>query len=1012
MSNDTQTEETRPVPPGLDLRLRLLRRLADPIRNASWVFLALSLALAIGLAISIYQALVYPLVNGAAWQLYLVAVSAGVLTGLSALAATLSRRARPAYTIWLTLFSLQIGFVLCSLFVSGLGFWLALGVVMATLSITSLCLPTSPPPAPPPAGTPSAGFPSRPAFLPNGLGVLAAFAVLAVDSYLTGLQIDPLPVFTYLVIAGAVLASLLFLGTLIAFFPTYSLRLKITITVFSASILSIALLSTLYNFTTRQSLINAVDQTLLLASRQTARDIDAYFQQITDRLTAQAITPSLTLYLNLPPEERLPNSTTRTYLLTQRSLYGARYYALVDSQGYVVLHTQLVDTSQFPPYLGLPEAVTTAVQQTTSTGAIYLSPVLFPAPTPAQPAPYFIAAARVRDALGEQIGTLLAAFPLDSIQAIVAAANDTAGNGSYAILIDDNYLRLAHGRDPAALYQLIAQPSDQPGDQRLPAQTNLDDQSGASDASAAPSYPDFVAGLQSLNQQPTFTSQDTFTGATLNAVAATRLNSRPWVLAFLQAQPAILAPVIAQTRLTLLLAVLVAGLAVLASTLLARLVADPIIRITSIAERAAAGNLYLQASAASADEIGALGIAFNSMINQLRHTLQGLETRVAERTAELAQASDQMQYRAGRLQAVAELAHAIAAIQDPAELLSRLTHEISNRFGYYHTGIFLLNAEKSYAVLEAANSAGGARMLARHHRLRVGQVGIVGYVAGTGQPRIALDVGQDAVFFDNPDLPDTRSEISLPLKVGEQIIGVLDVQSVQPAAFSQDDIALLSTLADQVAMAIQNTRLYADSLRTVHELQAAQRQYLQQMWSQIAAERSTVGYQLDFGRLQALPPAPSPASAAPAPALEPRLLPQQPGLESRPGLETRPGRLVVPLALRNQVIGLIDLQDVDPARAWTPQELAFARSVADQVALALENARLLEETRRRAERERLVSDITTRLRVSNDPQTILDTALSELRQALQVKSVQVRLRVQSIPPDSQPDHPTENRGEV
>ena len=1004
MSNDIQTEETRPVPPGLDLRLRLLRRLADPNRNASWVFLALSLALATGLAISIYQALVYPVVNGAAWQLYLVAVSAGVLTGLSALAATLSRRVRPGYTIWLTLLSLQIGFVLCSLFVSGLGFWLALGVVMATLSITSLCLPATP------VGAdlrvrPASGFPSRPAFLPS-MGVLAAFAVLAVDSYLTGLQIDPLPVFTYLVIAGAVLASLLFLGTLIAFFPTYSLRLKITITVFSASILSIALLSTLYNLTTRQALINAVDQTLLLASRQTARDIDAYFQQITDRLTAQAITPSLTLYLNLPPEERLPNSTTRTYLLTQRSLYGARYYALLDSQGYVVLHTQLVDTSQFPPYLGLPEAVTTAVQQTTSTGAIYLSPVLFPAPTTAQPAPYFIAAARVRDALGEQIGTLLAAFPLDSIQAIVAAANDTAGNGSYAILIDDNYLRLAHGRDPAALYQLLA-PPDPPSQtqvdaliaaQRLPAQTDLDDPSEASDASIAPSYPDFVAGLQSLNQQPSFTSQDTFTGATLNAVAATRLNSRPWVLAFLQAQPAILAPVIAQTRLTLLLAVLVAGLAVLASTLLARLVADPIIRITSIAERAAAGNLYLQASAASADEIGALGLAFNSMINQLRHTLQGLETRVAERTAELAQASDQLQYRADHLQAVAELAHAIAAIQDPAELLPRLTHEISTRFGYYHTGIFLLNADQTYAVLEAANSAGGARMLARHHRLRVGQVGIVGYVAGTGQPRIALDVGQDAVFFDNPDLPDTRSEISLPLKIGEQIIGVLDVQSVQPAAFSQDDIALLSTLADQVAMAIQNTRLYAASLRTVHELQLAQRQYLQQMWSQIAAERSTVGYQLDFGRLQALPP----ASAPLAPALEPQ----------QPGLLSRPGRLVVPLALRNQVIGLIDLQDVDPARAWTPQELAFARSVADQVALALENARLLEETRRRAERERLVSDITTRLRVSNDPQTILDTALSELRQALQVKSVQVRLQVRSTPPVSQPDHPTENTGEV
>ena len=972
MSSETQSEETRPVPPGLDLRLRLLRRLADPTRNASWVFLALSLALAIGLAISIYQAFQHTAIHGATWQVYPIAVFAGILTGLSALAATLSRRARPRYTIWLTLLSLQIGFVLCSLFVSGLGFWLALGVVMATLVITSLCLPSMPD-----ADTPSAGYSSRPAFLPNLLGVLVAFAVLAVDSYFPRLQVDPLPLFKYLVITGAALASISFLGTLIAYFPTYSLRLKITITVFSASILSIALLSTLYNLTTRPALINAVDQTLLLASRQTARDIDAYFQQMTDRMAAQAITPSLTLYLNLPPDQRLPNSTTRTYLLTQRSLYGARYYALLDSQGYVVLHTQLVDTSQFPPYLGLPEAVITAVQQTTSTGAIYLSPVLFPAPPPAQSDPFFIAAARVRDALGEQIGTLLAAFPLDSIQAIVAVANDTAGNGSYAILIDDNYLRLAHGRDPAALYQLLAPPTAPPAQtqfdillaaQRLPAQSYLDD---------APSYPDFVAGLQTLNQQPTFTSQDTFTGDTLNAVAGTRLTSRPWVLAFLQAQPAILAPVTAQTRLTLLLTVLVAGLAVFASTLLARLVADPIIRLTSIAERAAAGNLYLQASATSADEIGALGLAFNRLINQLRQTLQGLETRVAERTAELAAASDQMQYRAGRLQAVAELAHAIAAIQDPAELLSRLTHEISNRFGYYHTGIFLLNAEKSYAVLEAANSPGGARMLARHHRLRVGQVGIVGFVAGTGQPRIALDVGQDAVFFDNPDLPDTRSEISLPLKVGEQIIGVLDVQSVQPAAFTQDDIALLSTLADQVAMAIQNTRLYADSLRTVRELQLAQRQYLQQMWSKMATERHTVGYQLAFGHLQALPPV-SPSSA---PAED---TPQR-------------GTLVVPIALRNQVIGLIDLQDVDPARSWTPQEVEFARTVADQVGLALENARLLEETQRRAERERLVSDISTRLRLSNDPQTILDTALSELRQALQVKSVQVRLQSPGLP---------------
>jgi GAF domain-containing protein len=143
---------------------------------------------------------------------------------------------------------------------------------------------------------------------------------------------------------------------------------------------------------------------------------------------------------------------------------------------------------------------------------------------------------------------------------------------------------------------------------------------------------------------------------------------------------------------------------------------------------------------------------------------------------------------------------------------------ISSYFGYYHAGIFILDDVREYAVLQAANSEGGQRMLARGHKLRIGQVGIVGNVADIGVPRIALDVGDDAIFFNNPDLPLTRSEIALPLKARGQVIGVLDVQSIDEAAFSNDDVETLQVLADQVALALDNARLLKESRDALEEL--------------------------------------------------------------------------------------------------------------------------------------------------------------------------------------------------
>ncbi len=200
------------------------------------------------------------------------------------------------------------------------------------------------------------------------------------------------------------------------------------------------------------------------------------------------------------------------------------------------------------------------------------------------------------------------------------------------------------------------------------------------------------------------------------------------------------------------------------SLLLSRSVAIPLRRLTGVMAEVGRGNLGLRGEVVSTDETGRLTVAFNQMVSQLQALQAGLEEQVARRTAELAR-------RTAQLEAAATVAREAAEIRDLDTLLNETVRLISDRFGFYHAGIFLLDERGEYAVLQAASSEGGQQMLARGHRLAVGKVGIVGYVAATGQPRIALDVGEDAVFFDNPDLPLPRSAVALPLPGGGRALG-------------------------------------------------------------------------------------------------------------------------------------------------------------------------------------------------------------------------------------------------
>jgi GAF domain-containing protein len=367
----------------------------------------------------------------------------------------------------------------------------------------------------------------------------------------------------------------------------------------------------------------------------------------------------------------------------------------------------------------------------------------------------------------------------------------------------------------------------------------------------------------------------------------------------------------------------------------------------------------------------------NQQLTELRDEL---ELRVEDRTRELAnrnqeldQANSQIHRRAAQFEALTQVTRAITSIRDLQELLPHITNVISDRFGFYHVGIFLLDDVNEFAVLSAANSEGGKQMLERRHRLRVGEQGIVGNVTLTGNPRIAMDVGVDAVFFDNPELPDTHSEMALPLKSGKLIVGALDVQSTEIGAFTEEDIQMLSLLADQVSLAIENARLFDETRRALSESESISHQLTREAWVRMPVETKLLGYRYGF--------------AGSSPLNEPLDLAELSKSKSKAN-QRETSQVIVPIVLRGETIGSLVVQSPSTA-ALNQDQIDLIKAVAERVALSAENARLFEETTRRAERERLVSDITGKIRSVNDPQSMIQTAMEELRKALGASKVEV-----------------------
>jgi len=415
------------------------------------------------------------------------------------------------------------------------------------------------------------------------------------------------------------------------------------------------------------------------------------------------------------------------------------------------------------------------------------------------------------------------------------------------------------------------------------------------------------------------------------------------------------------------------SLGILVLVLLTRRTLQPIQTLTRAAAEIAEGNMSSYANIeAGNDEIGVLINAFNRMAAQIRNSIVSLEQRVADRTYDL-------ESQTLRFRVAAEIARDSTSARDLGDLLDRSAQLILDRFHYYHAGIFIVDKSNEFATLVASPTEAGRAMIANNYRVRVGDIGTVGRVAATGDPRITLDTRFDAVLLTNPLLPDTRSEMVLPLKTENKVIGILDIQSDQLQAFRQDDIAIMQVIADQLATAIERTRLLQEVAQNLNELERAYGQYTREGWQKLrtSGRIRNKGYRFDNIRIE---PA-TQLSNIGTEALAKGIVVNSNGSDSN-------HEIAIPIKLRGQTIGVVNakLREGYSENSVSTLELAIER-----LSSALESARLYEEASIRADREQAISQITSAIGSSSEYETILRTTVREIGNLLNDTEVSIQI---------------------
>jgi len=371
-----------------------------------------------------------------------------------------------------------------------------------------------------------------------------------------------------------------------------------------------------------------------------------------------------------------------------------------------------------------------------------------------------------------------------------------------------------------------------------------------------------------------------------------------------------------------------------------RAVSDPINDLIKTFDKIEQGDLSQRAPVSATDELGIVTMQFNRMVSRLETLQNTLEQQVAERTKQLT--------------ALNEVGRVAASSLDPNELLAKVITLFTNQFGYYYAAIYLLDPSEKWAELREATGDAGNVLKQNHHRLEISGRSMVGVAIREKSPRIAQVASEEKQRYENPLLPYTRSEIALPMIAGDRILGALNVQSTKEADFGLHVIETMQSMAGQLAIALENARLFQDAQQNIREMRAIQQQYLLEAWHEYSAQSEDLEYEVGDSA----------------------------GLKSK--------KIEVPISLRDQILGQITLEGNEE---WTPEQESLINAVATQAAIALENARLVGESRQVAVRERMLAEINSKIWSSTTIEGVLQTVVKELGRRLDASSTTIELNL-------------------
>jgi GAF domain-containing protein len=371
-----------------------------------------------------------------------------------------------------------------------------------------------------------------------------------------------------------------------------------------------------------------------------------------------------------------------------------------------------------------------------------------------------------------------------------------------------------------------------------------------------------------------------------------------------------------------------------------RSVSDPVKELIKTLQKIEQGDLSQRVPVTGTDELATVAAQFNHMVSRFDELQATLEKQVAERTRQLS--------------ATNEVGRVASSILDPDELLSKVINLLAEQFDYYFAAFYLLDPGGKWAELKEATGETGYVLKQNRHRLDITEKSMVATCIREKSPRILQNTGDEKQRMENPLLPYTRSEIALPLIVSDRVLGALNVQSTKASDFNLEVIETLQNMANHVAIALDNARLFQEAQQSIREMRAVQQQYLLQGWSGISVRNED----LEYGIGEA-------------------------GDTASQIIQTH-------ISLRDQILGQITLEGNEE---WTPEQQNLVDAIANQAAVALENARLVLESRQIATRERTLAEINSKVWSSTTIDGVLQTVIKELGRRLDASSATIELNL-------------------